>query len=243
MRIEGLPLPSRVPAARTEATAPRPVGSNDCWSTKNSPGATPPAALPRKSSPGTPPSSGISAKHSPSTRKHAECGVFWARWAKNFSHSTHKQGDIETNSTTARPQHGTSETGITSAPENCTKNAHFSPAQAMAVSIPHGHKRAKAMAVSDHRAIASAAPTRGTRGRRPATTSTGSGGTTASQMSRVIYRGHFSRHPTNVAIPTMKIQCVKDSSKNYVRNCWLAAAARLRADAPSHTSTHQAPLV
>ena len=46
------------------------------------------------------------------------------------------------------PKIGTSETGITSAPENCTKNAHFSPAKAIAVSIPHRHKRAKATAVS-----------------------------------------------------------------------------------------------
>ncbi len=46
------------------------------------------------------------------------------------------------------PKIGTSETGITSAPENCANSAHFSPAKATAVSIPHGYERAKATAVS-----------------------------------------------------------------------------------------------
>ena len=68
-----------------------------------------------------------------------------------FAHSTHTQGDDETNNTTAQPQHGTTETGITSAPENCTKNAYFSPAKAMAVSIPHRYQRAQAITVSNHR--------------------------------------------------------------------------------------------
>ena len=86
--------------------------------------------------------------------------------ATNLVHRTQKHGDIETNNTTAHPQQDTAETDDTSAPENCTKNAHFSPAKAIAVSIPHrhkrakatavsiphGHERAKAIAVSDHRA-------------------------------------------------------------------------------------------
>ena len=71
--------------------------------------------------------------------------------AKYFAHSTQRHGEIETDDTTARPQQGTAETGITSASENCTKYSHFSPA--------------KATAVSDHRAASPAAPTRGTRGR------------------------------------------------------------------------------
>ena len=62
-----------------------------------------------------------------------------------------QRGDVETTNTTARPQQGTAETGITSAPENCTKNTHFAPTKAMTVSIPHEHERAKAMAVSDNR--------------------------------------------------------------------------------------------
>ena len=85
--------------------------------------------------------------------------------AKYFAHSTQRHGEIETDDTTARPQQGTAETGITSASENCTKYSHFSPAKATAVSIPHRRKRAKATAVSDHRAASPAAPTRGTRGR------------------------------------------------------------------------------
>ena len=64
------------------------------------------------------------------------------------------------------PKQGTAETTITTAPENCTKNAHFSPAKAMAVSTPHRHKRAKATAVSDNRAAWSAEPDHSARGRR-----------------------------------------------------------------------------
>ena len=83
-----------------------------------------------------------------------------------FAHRTQRPGDAETNTTTAHPQQGTTETAITSAhpqqgttetaitsaPKNRTKNAHFSPA--------------KAMAVSNHRASSPAAPTRSSRGRR-----------------------------------------------------------------------------
>ena len=43
--------------------------------------------------------------------------------------------------------------------------------------------------------------------------------TTANQISHVICRGHFSRHPKNVAIPTMQIQCLNEPSRNYVRSC------------------------
>ena len=34
--------------------------------------------------------------------------------------------------------------------------------------------------------------------------------TTATHISHVIYRGHFSRHPKNVAIPTTHIQCLNE---------------------------------
>ena len=47
---------------------------------------------------------------------------------------------------------------------------------------------------------------------------TGSNDTTASQISHVIYRGHFSTHPKNVAIPMMQIQCLNKPQGNYVRN-------------------------
>ena len=40
----------------------------------------------------------------------------------------------------------------------------------------------------------------------------------ASQISHVIYRGHFSRHTKNAAIPTMQIQHLNKSLGNYVRN-------------------------
>ena len=40
---------------------------------------------------------------------------------KSFAHRTQIHGDVETDDTTAYPQDGTSETGIASVPENCTK--------------------------------------------------------------------------------------------------------------------------
>ena len=100
--------------------------------------------------------------------------------ATNIAHRTQKHGDVETNNTTARPQQGTAETAITFAPTNCTKNAHFSPAKAMAVSIPRRHQRAKATrvsveaqparakvtGVSHHRAAWPTGPDCGTRGKR-----------------------------------------------------------------------------
>ena len=100
--------------------------------------------------------------------------------ATNTAHRTQKHSDIETNNTTARPQQGTTETAITFVPTNCTKNAHFSPAKAIAVSNPHRHKqakatrvsveaqpaRAKATAVSNHRAAWPTGPGCSTRGRR-----------------------------------------------------------------------------
>ena len=86
------------------------------------------------------------------------------RRATNIAHEVRQHGDVETNNTTAHPQQGTTETRITSARANCTKNTHFSPAKAMAVSIPHRHQRAKATAVSDNQATWPTGPGRGARG-------------------------------------------------------------------------------
>lgn len=64
------------------------------------------------------------------------------------------------------------------------------------------------------------------RGRIAARTAEAGGtDTTASQISHVIYRGHFSRCHKNVAIPTVQIRCLNKSLRNYVRNCWLTAIA------------------
>ena len=68
-----------------------------------------------------------------------------------FVHEARQRGDFETDNTTARPQQGTAETDITTAPENCTKKAHFTPAKATTVSTHHRHERAKAMTVSGNR--------------------------------------------------------------------------------------------
>ena len=72
-------------------------------------------------------------------------------------------GQHETTITNARPQTATIETGNTTAAEKRTKNAHFAPAKAMAVSVEarpapakattvslrHRYRRAKATTVSD----------------------------------------------------------------------------------------------
>ena len=146
--------------------------------------------------------------------------------ATNIAQEARQHGDVETNNTTAHPQQGTYETAITSAPTNCTKNAHFSPAKAMAVSIPHTHKQAKATGVSDNQAASPATPRRSTRGRLLAAAPMGGDDTAASQMSHIIYRGHFSRHPKNVVIPTTQIQCLNERWRNCVRNYWLTAIDR-----------------
>ena len=101
--------------------------------------------------------------------------------ATNIAHRTQKHSDDETNNTTAHPQHGAAETDDTSAPEKRTKNAHFSPAKATAVSNPHRHKQAKAIAVSNHRATSPATPRRSARGRLLAATPMGGDDTAATQ--------------------------------------------------------------
>ena len=68
----------------------------------------------------------------------------------------------------------------------------------------------------------------------------GGADTTASQISHVIYRGHFSRCPKNVAIPTTQMQCLNNSSRNYVRNYWLSAIAGHQGNAPSNIR-HEGP--
>ncbi|WP_156929372.1 hypothetical protein [Actinomyces sp. ICM54] len=95
--------------------------------------------LPRKNSPSTAHPPAFPRKNSPSKHKNAEFGVFWARRANfvaltptirpsranYFAHKARQRGDIETNNTTARPQQGTAETGITTATEKCTKKHPF----------------------------------------------------------------------------------------------------------------------
>ena len=118
-------------------------------------------------------------KNSPSTPKYCVFRPFWAcranyftlaptpgRPGRQISRTGRRKGDIETDDASARPQQGTAETGITSAPTNCTKNAYFSPAKATAVSIPHRHKRAQAITVSNHRTTWPTRPGCGARGRR-----------------------------------------------------------------------------
>ena len=148
--------------------------------------------LTRKSSPSTAPPLALPRKSSPSKRKNADFGVFRAcranffalapairpSRANFFAHKARQRSDIETNNTTAHPQQGSLETGITSAPEKCTKNTHLAPAKAtlvsvepqpapakaMAVSVTARPAPAKAMAVSDSQAAWSTGPGCGARG-------------------------------------------------------------------------------
>ena len=98
----------------------------------------------------------------PPHRSHPEVHrIAYKTWTQH--RLARQRGDIETNNTTAHPQQGTAETGITTATEKCTKNARFSHAKAMTVSIPHRHTRAKATPVSNNRAAWSTGPGRGAR--------------------------------------------------------------------------------
>ena len=203
---------------------------------KSSPSTGHPVALPRKSSPNAPHPAAVPRKSSPNAPENSVFRPFWARRANFFAlaatqgragrtfsrshpfqaaqgelfrarshsrpsranffaHGILPRSDFETNNTNARPQQGSLETGITSARGNRTKNADFSPA--------------KATTVSDPRATSPTAPRHGAHGwrrhHRP-------------QISHVIYRGHFLRHHKDVAIPAMRIQDLKQSQGNYVRN-------------------------
>ena len=140
----------------------------------------PPSAFPRKNSPSTPPPAAFPRKNSPSTPENADLGPFFVRWANFCAHRTRPRANFETNNTsvatdagqhetagtTARPQTATIETTITSAPEYCTKNARFSPAKAMAVSVEARPAPAKVTGVSDNRPSWPTGPGDGARGRR-----------------------------------------------------------------------------
>ena len=154
-----------------------------------------------------------------------------------FAHRTQRPGDAETNNTTAHPRHGTAETAITSAhpqqgttetaitsaPKNRTKNAHFSPA--------------KAMAVSNHRASSPAAPTRSARGRRRDPIST---------HSHAIPPTHTSRLDTQ----SLKFQAIHRATNHRRQGIACETKDRAhfeaeglagqRADAPSNIS-HEGP--
>ena len=102
-----------------------------------------------------------------------------------------------------------------------TTRRRHAASQPLMLQNPHRYRR------GGHRATSApkAPPVR--------TAEAGGTDTTASQISHVIYRGHFSRCPKNVAIPTTQIQCLNQSSRNYVRNCWLTAIAGHQGNAPS----------
>ena len=87
------------------------------------------------------------------------------RRANFFAHEARQRGDVETNNTTARPQQGTAETDITTAPKNRAKNTHFAPAKATAVSVEARPAPAKVTGVSDNRAAWPTGPGGGARGR------------------------------------------------------------------------------
>ena len=198
----------------------------------------PPAAFPRKNSPNTPPPVALPRKSSPSGPSNANFGRFFVHWANFFAltptirpsranffaHEAQQHSDIETNNTTARPQQGSLETGITSAPKNCTKNAHFTPAKAttvsvearpapakaMTVSTPYRYQQAKATPVSGERAAWSTGPRCNTRGRQRGL---------ALGKSHAIRLGEVSTKDGNTAITTLLIHGSKEFQGNCMRNC------------------------
>ena len=108
--------------------------------------------------------------HHQATQGELFCAQDPARgdFATNDTSAATDTGQHKTIIATARPQQGNAETDITTAPENCTKNAQFSPAKAMAVSVTARPAPAKATEVSDN---PSACPT------GPGCGATGGGGT------------------------------------------------------------------
>ena len=163
--MSGLRVPADGPIWQDLSTTDLPGGSHDCWSAKK---------LDQHGH-----SSRISAKILAQRAIKRQLlaivsmqgELFRARThirasrVTNIARRTQKHGDGETTITTARPQQGNAETAITSAPEKRAKNAYFSPAKAMAVSIPRRNKRAKATMVSDNRATWPTGLGRGTCGR------------------------------------------------------------------------------
>ena len=121
------------------------------------PNTPPPSAFPRKTRPARhkTPIFG-SLEHAGRTLSRSRA-LLAEQGEKSRVQCTPTQG-FETHNTNARPRTATIETIDTFAPGNCTKNARFSPAKAMAVSIPRMHAQAKAMAVSDERAACRAEP-------------------------------------------------------------------------------------
>ena len=71
-----------------------------------------------------------------------------SRGANFFAHRTQPRADFETNDTSAGTDADQRETTITNATKKRTKNTHFSPAKATAVSVEARPTRAKATPVS-----------------------------------------------------------------------------------------------
>ena len=166
----------RGPTTRAAARQSSPTGTCGCWIAKQLAQHTPSSRVSATKLAQHTPSSGISAKKLAQHATKCQFWAIFRALGELFRARTHHQtkqgelfraqdpahGDFETNDTstatdsgqhettitTARPQQGSLETGIASAPENCTENAHFAPAKAMAVSIEARPTPAKAMAVS-----------------------------------------------------------------------------------------------
>ena len=161
---------------------------------QSSPGAGPSRAQPRKTSPSAAPPAVFPRISSPNTPENANFGPFFVRRA-NFFALTPTIRPSRANFFAHRTQpRGNCETDITTALENRTKNTQFSPAKAMAVSVPHRHQRAKATMVSDNRVTSPAAPKRGARGWRRGL---------ALEKSHAIRLDEVSIMSENVAIPTV----------------------------------------
>ena len=107
---------------------------------KNSPSTAPPPAFPRKNSPNAPENSVFHPFWACRANFFALAPTIRLSRVNFFAHRTRPRGDVETNNT--------------SATKNRTKNTHFSPAKAMAVSVEARPARAKASPVSPQRSDA-----------------------------------------------------------------------------------------
>ena len=111
----------------------------------------------------------------------AEGSSHQARGATNIAHSTQKHGDDETNNTTAHHQHGTVETNDTSAPKTAPKTPISRPQRRwrfQTTGPPRLQPQDAALVGSDN--------------------------PSASQISHVIYPGHFSRCPKTLQFQQCK---------------------------------------
>ena len=147
--------------------------------------------------------------------------------ATNIAHSTQKQGDIETNNTTAPPNKG---------PLKPASPLHPKTAPESPISHPQ-RRQGFQLRLSLREQRRQGFHTTGTPGLQGLTAiPAGDDDTTASQISHAIRLEEVSTISENVAIPTLLIHDSKEPRGNCMRNCWLTAIAGVQGDISSRRS-------